>query len=118
MAQSRKLLIIRIDEAVDAETRRRVALQISAVLGDPDRAYSISDRAFAVALYEGDAATSQFLAERIRLMVAAMQAALPTPSVTVALAGMSAAEATDAAIARLELELAERADLRNRVVTL
>jgi GGDEF domain-containing protein len=115
--QATTLLIVRIDDAIDAATRRRVALQLSAVLGDPDRAYCISDRAFAVALHDADAASTQFLAERIRLMVAAMPTALPAPSVTVAVATVHAGDA-DTAVTRFEQELELRADLRNRVVRL
>jgi GGDEF domain-containing protein len=110
------LLVVRIDDEVSAEVRRRVALQLSAVLADPDRAYAISACAFAIALGETD--SPQFLAERIRLMVAAMPTALPAPSVTVALAEIVDAEAAEMTLARVELELAKRADLRNRVVTL
>jgi GGDEF domain-containing protein len=117
-AARKTLLIIRIDDAGDENTRRRVALQLSAVLGDPDRAYRISDRAFAVALYDADGPSAQFLAERIRLMVAAMPAALPAPSVTVAIAEFSAANAPERALARCETELDQRAGLGNRVVTL
>ena len=115
-AQVSTLLVVRIDDAVSAEVRRRVALQLSAVLADPDRAYAISECAFAIALGETD--SPEFLAERIRLMVAAMPTALPAPSVTVALAEIADAEAAQTTLARVESELAERADLRNRVVTL
>ncbi len=112
------LLIVRIDDATDAGTRRRVALQMAAVLGDPDRVYRISDRAFAVALYDADSASAGFLAERIRLMVAAMPVALPAPSVTVAIAETTAGKMPDRVLADAELELNRRVGLRNRVVRL
>jgi hypothetical protein len=115
-ARASTLLVVRIDDAVNAEVRRRIALQLSAALADPDRAYTISECAFAVVLGEIDSA--RFLAERIRLMVAAMPTALPAPSVTVAIAETVDAEAAETTLARAELELAARTDLRNRVVTL
>jgi GGDEF domain-containing protein len=112
------LLIVRIDEAADAGIRRRVALQLAAVLGDPDRAYRIDDRAFAVTLYRGDAAAERFLAERVRLMVAAMPIALPAPTVTVALSKLPLGEDPQITLLRAERDLAQRADVRNRVITL
>jgi GGDEF domain-containing protein len=111
------LLIVRIDEAADAGVRRRVALQLAAVLGDPDRAYRIGDRAFAVTLYRADAAAERFLAERIRMMVAAMPIGLPAPTVTVALAKLPGGEDPQITLLRAERDLAQ-ADTRNRVITL
>jgi len=111
------LLIIRIDEAADAGIRRRVALQLAAVLGDPDRAYRIGDRTFAVTLYKADAPAARFVAERIRLMVAAMPAALPAPTVTIALVRLSAEEDGERALLRAERDLDQHSSLRNRVVT-
>jgi GGDEF domain-containing protein len=111
------LLIIRIDDAADAGIRRRVALQLAAVLGDPDRAYRIDDRAFAVTLYKADAAAERFLAERIRMMIAAMPVALPAPTVTVALAKLPSGEDPQITLLRAERDLAQ-ANSRNRVITL
>lgn len=112
------LLIVRIDEAADAGIRRRVALQLAAVLGDPDRAYRIDDRAFAVTLYKADAPAERFLAERIRMMIAAMPIALPAPTVTVALAKLPTGEDPQITLLRAERDLAQRSDARNRVITL
>ena len=111
------LLIVRIDEAADAGVRRRVALQLAAVLGDPDRAYRIDDRAFAVTLYKTDSAVQRFLAERIRMMIAAMPIALPAPTVTVALAQLPPGEDPQITLLRAERDLAQ-ANTRNRVITL
>ena len=112
------LLMVSIDDAADAGIKRRVALQLAAVLGDPDRAYRIGERTFAVALYRGDDATAQFLAERIRMMVAAMPVALPSPTVTVALTKLSASERSEATLAQCEARLQAHSAIRNRVITL
>ncbi len=112
------LLIVRIDEAADSGIRRRIALQLSAVLGDPDRVYRIDSRAFAVTLYKADAHAERFLAERIRLMVAAMPAVLPAPTVTVALTHLPRAQDPQQLLDQVMNDLAELHDVRNRVITL
>ena len=109
------LMAIRIDTDADSATVRRVALQIAAVLGDPDRAYRIGARTFAVSLYEADACAARFLAERIRLMVAAMPTTLPAPTVTVIVADIS--EHSDATLERMEARLDAHRATRNRVIT-
>ena len=60
----------------------------------------------------------RFLAERIRMMVAAMPIALPAPTVTVALAKLPTGEDPQITLLRAERDLAQRADVRNRVITL
>ena len=112
------LLIVKIDEATDPAIKRRVALQLAAVLGDPDRAYRIGERTFAVALYRGDHTAAKFLAERIRMMVAAMPVALPSPTVTVALTKLSASARSEAALVDAEARLEAHSAIHNRVITL
>ena len=109
------LMAVRIDTDADSATVRRVALQIAAVLGDPDRAYRIGTRTFAVSLYEADAYAARFLAERIRLMVAAMPAQLPAPTVTVIVADIT--ERSDATLERIDARLDAHRAARNRVIT-
>ena len=113
-----RLLIVRIDAAADAGIRRRVALQLAAVLGDPDRAYRLDERAFAVMLYPTESTTERFLAERIRMMVAAMPVALPAPTVTVALTQLAFGDEAERSLLKAEKDLAQRSNVRNRVITL
>jgi GGDEF domain-containing protein len=112
------LLIVRSDQSADTGTLRRIALQLAAVLGDPDRAYRIGERTFAVTLYDAEAAAGRFLAERIRLMIAAMPVRLPAPTVTIALTRLGADEDGDETLDRAQIDLERRSDVHNRVITL
>lgn len=110
-------LLIRIDDphATPLAVLRRVALQIAAVVGDPDRLYRYDDTVIAVALYPGDVETSHFVAERIRLMVAAMPVALPAPTVTVAILDLTTSSERDGLAAAVE-RLANDTQRKNRVI--
>jgi GGDEF domain-containing protein len=111
------VLLIRIDDPRTSPPAvlRRVALQIAAVVGDPDRLYRYDDMVIAVALYPGDTDTSGVIAERIRLMVAAMPVALPAPTVTVVVLGLGAKFEREKVAAAAE-RLANDTQRRNRVI--
>lgn len=81
------MLLVRVDDgALDVGLRTRIIRLINAVIQDCDGSFAFDSRTTAVPLGEHEAASAGFLAERIRLMVAAMRAALPAPTVTVAIA--------------------------------
>jgi GGDEF domain-containing protein len=108
-------MAIRIDADADAPLVRRVVLQVVAVLGDPDRAYRLGPRTFAVSLYEADRVAARLLAERIRLMVAAMPSSAAAPTVTIVVA--ECVEPTDETLPALEAALDAHRAIRNRVIT-
>lgn len=81
------ILLVRIDgEVLTDRMRSRITLLIAALIPHPDRMFNLDSRTIVVPLGCRDTVDAGFLAERIRLMVAAMPAALGAPTVTVAMA--------------------------------
>ncbi len=81
------ILLVRIDDEVLTDrTRSRITLLIAALIPHPDWMFNFDSRTIAVPLGGRDTVDEGFLAERIRLMVAATSAALHAPTVTVAIA--------------------------------
>lgn len=81
------ILLVRTDnDAWTMGLRARITGLIEMLIPVPNGAFTFDSRTIAVPLGKRDAAAESFLAERIRLTVAAMPSALSAPTVTVAIA--------------------------------